>query len=229
MLKETVKHFLRKSSASGLVRTLLRRGSPKDFETSAIYWEERYKSGGTSGAGSYGRLAEFKANTINAFVSNHNINSVIEFGSGDGNQLSLARYPLYIGVDVSESAIIACRERFAEDTSKKFISLADYNGDKAELALSLDVIFHLTEDDSYELYMRTLFDAAERFVIIYSSNKNESGAAKHVRHHEFTDWVKNYRRTFSLISCIQNPFPFDHRLQDRTSYSDFYIFKNNNY
>jgi len=41
------------------------------------YWESRYKSGENSGAGSYGRLAKFKAKIINNFVSNNNINFAI--------------------------------------------------------------------------------------------------------------------------------------------------------
>ena len=32
------------------------------------YWDQRYKKGGNSGAGSYGRLAEFKAEIINKFI-----------------------------------------------------------------------------------------------------------------------------------------------------------------
>ena len=38
------------------------------FPGSASYWELRYRNGGTSGAGSYGRLAEFKAEVLNEFV-----------------------------------------------------------------------------------------------------------------------------------------------------------------
>jgi hypothetical protein len=35
--------------------------------SSANYWERRYADGGTSGSGSYGRLAEFKATFLNAW------------------------------------------------------------------------------------------------------------------------------------------------------------------
>jgi hypothetical protein len=60
------------------------------FASSADYWERRYQKGGTSGAGSYNHLAEFKAEFLNAFVAEHHVASVIEFGSGDGAQLRLA-------------------------------------------------------------------------------------------------------------------------------------------
>ena len=74
------------------------------FRHSAQYWDDRYRLAGNSGAGSYGRLADFKANVLNEFVAREKIASVVEFGCGDGNQLSLSRYPRYTGFDVSEHA-----------------------------------------------------------------------------------------------------------------------------
>ena len=96
------------------------------WTSSAEYWEKRYESGGDSGVGSYNRLAEFKADIINTFVKEHNIKTVIEWGSGDGRQLRLASYPEYIGIDVSPKAVSICKEIFAKDSSKKFFcSLTD--------------------------------------------------------------------------------------------------------
>ena len=37
----------------------------KPFPGSEKYWEKRYIAGGNSGAGSYGKLAEFKAEVLN--------------------------------------------------------------------------------------------------------------------------------------------------------------------
>jgi SAM-dependent methyltransferase len=88
-----------------IIRSILFPGSKR-------YWENRYCQGGNSGAGSYGELAEFKAETLNKFVAENNIHSVIEFGCGDGNQLMLANYPYYTCVDVSPKAIEICRELF---------------------------------------------------------------------------------------------------------------------
>jgi hypothetical protein len=41
--------------------------------TTKTYWEQRYKSGGNSGAGSYGKLASFKGEIINDFAEKHNV------------------------------------------------------------------------------------------------------------------------------------------------------------
>ena len=80
-----------------------------EFKGSEVYWESRYRSGGNSGPGSFGELAGFKADVLNAFICSEGIKSVIEFGCGDGHQLSLARYPRYLGIDVSRFAIARCK------------------------------------------------------------------------------------------------------------------------
>ncbi len=68
---------------------------------------------------------------------------------GDGNQLALARCPIYVGFDVS-STVRMCRARFARDTTKPFATIEEYVGETAELALSLDVVYHLVEDAIYD-------------------------------------------------------------------------------
>ncbi len=86
---------------------------------STAYWDSRYRHGGNSGSGSSGRLAQFKAETINRLVVEHGISSVVEFGCGDGRQLALAEYPDYVGVDVSAEAVRLCSERFVDDPSSR--------------------------------------------------------------------------------------------------------------
>ncbi len=49
---------------------------------SVDYWERNYATGGTSGEGSYGPLADFKARILNSFVAEHDVRSVIELGCG---------------------------------------------------------------------------------------------------------------------------------------------------
>ena len=228
MLKNRIKNTLIGTPLEPIARSIYKQFSQRgklDFTTSSDYWEQRYLDGGNSGAGSYGRLALYKAEVLNDFVAQHEIDSVIEFGSGDGNQLNHAKYPAYTGVDVSKKAVLDCQARFAEDTSKTFVTLAAYEGQKADLALSLDVIYHLVEDATYENYMETLYDAANRFVIVYTSNKNEQHEAEHVRHRRFTDWVDQKRKDFRLTAHLPNRFPFDTKNPDNTSFADFFIFE----
>ncbi|WP_260483667.1 class I SAM-dependent methyltransferase [Sphingomicrobium flavum] len=189
---------------------------------SGDYWENRYRRGGNSGAGSYGRLAMFKAHTLNQFVKENDIQSVIEFGSGDGAQLTHAKYPQYVGIDVSETAIGITRSKFAQDDSKAFYTQLP-DGTTADLTMSLDVIYHLIEDEVFERYMTDLFKASRRFVAIYSSNQDKRLTA-HVRHRRFTDWISTYWPQAQLLKKVENPFPEDKGDQENTSFADFYFY-----
>lgn len=202
------------------------RGATTSFSGSGLYWESRYASGGNSGKGSYGPFAEFKAQVLNDFVAANRIEDVIEFGCGDGNQLLLARYPSYAGFDVSTTSVECCSTLFSHDSSKMFRLVDDYAGEKASLSLSLDVIYHLVEDSVFEEYMNRLFGAAKKFVIIYSSNRDEHGAP-HVRHRRFTPWVRVHQPEFELVDVIENEVSAQAgKSGDRTlwSPSTFYIY-----
>jgi SAM-dependent methyltransferase len=199
---------------------------PKAFPGSENYWEQRYKKGETSGPGSYYFLSEFKANILNDFIHGNNINTVLEFGCGDGNQLKLANYPSYLGFDVSSEAIFRCNNIFINDNNKAFKLMKDYNGETAQLTLSLDVIYHLIEDHNYEHYMETLFNASEKFVIIYSSNTddNSNNSTFHLKHRKFTNWVEIHKPHYKLIKFIPNIYPYKGDCE-KGSFSDFFIFE----
>lgn len=196
------------------------------FIHSSQYWKDRYALNGNSGAGSYGRLAAFKSEVLNDFVTKKEIFSVLELGCGDGNQLMLSNYPSYLGVDVSEHAINLCREKFCGDETKKFIHQSEISNETAELTLSLDVIYHLIEDDVFEKYMEQLFDSAEKFVIVYSCNFFDPDfPAPHVKPRRFTDWVREKRKDFHLIEEIKNRYPWDKKNERETSFADFFIYE----
>ena len=198
------------------------------FPGSRNYWEQRYRRGGLSGSGSYGRLARFKAEFLNEFVAEQSIRSVCELGCGDGNQLSLAAYPSYVGYDVSPTAVRMCEERFRDDRTKRFV-VHDATKDplpteRADLALSLDVIYHLVEDAVFDAYMCHLFGVAERYVIVYSSNEDRPAASPHVRHRRFTDWVESHAPDWTLSAHVPNRFPTSLQDGKETSHADFYVF-----
>jgi hypothetical protein len=147
------------------------------YSDSAHFWEGNYTQGRTSGDGSSGALSDGKSRYLNKLVRERAVRSVVEFGSGDGNQLSMAEYPSYFGLDVSGTAIGLCQRRFKGDPAKSFF-LYDgaYCTDQAgtftaDLALSLDVLDNLTEDAVFEAYLSQLFAAASKIVVIYPTNK----------------------------------------------------------
>lgn len=187
------------------------------FPGSKEYWKKRYDLGGTSGAGSYNQLAEFKANILNRFVEKEGVKSVLEFGCGDGNQVRLFTFPSYTGFDISEKAILRCKSIFARDKKKTFKLMKEYNGEKAQLTLSLDVIYHLIEDEVYHEYMKRLFDSSAQYVIIYSSNTDEQSKVQmnHIKHRKFSDWIEQNRSNWKKIKNISADDTF----------ADFYIYE----
>ncbi|MCX6043993.1 MAG: hypothetical protein NT075_02690 [Chloroflexi bacterium] len=204
------------------IKTLLR--NTKNFLwnqkfNSSTYWEKRYAQGGTSGDGSYGQLAQFKANVINQFVREHAVQSVIEYGCGDGNQLQLFTFPSYLGFDVSPTVIQLCQKRYAGDSSKAFKLISDYQGETAPLTLSLDVLYHLVEEPIYTAYLNRLFASAQAYVIIYSTNFDENSLIRtpHGKHRCFTNWVTQNCADWQLVQRIANQYP-------EASSADFYIY-----
>lgn len=197
---------------------------------SSNYWEQRYAAGRDSGSGSEGRLAEYKANFLNEFVAANNIDSVIEFGCGDGRQLSLAKYNKYIGLDVSETALQMCREKYGDDESKRFVLADTYietiktDTDRADVVLSLDVIYHLVEDAVFEKYIGDLFNAATQWVIIYSSNYDGEQEKKHVLHRKFTDYIGGNIKGWKLHQHVENDYAFQADNSDSTSRADFFVY-----
>jgi cyclopropane fatty-acyl-phospholipid synthase-like methyltransferase len=193
---------------------MINRARNITFPGSALYWEKRYRKNGNSGSGSYGRSAEYKADFLNQFVEEERIQSVIEFGCGDGNQAMQFHFPSYVGLDVSATAIERCKEVCKDDPSKQFfVSDKKETKLKAELVLSLDVVYHLIEKEVYETYMNQLFDAATRFVIIYAWDV-ESDKNYHVKHRKFSEWIKENVPDFRLFNKIKN-----------STFSDFYIYE----
>ncbi len=201
---------------------------PTTFNGSGDYWEHRYASGRNSGVGSYKKFADFKAGIINPFVETNNIQTVIEFGCGDGNQLSLSNYHTYTGFDVSKTAIDFCKRKYVDDASKIFKLANQYNSETADLSLSLDVLYHLVEDNIFSEYMKNLFNASKCYVVIYSSNfdSDPSEWAEHVRHRNFTQWIDKNIPNWTLVERIENEYPYTGNYKTGTP-ADFYIYKSN--
>lgn len=186
----------------------------------ALYWNVRYARGGTSGLGSRGHLGAFKADTLNALAAREGIRSVVDWGCGDGEQAARFRFPRYLGLDVSPDALARCRERCAGDDTKRF-ALVD-EAETAEMALSLDVIYHLIDDAEYAAYMRRLFESASRMVVVYSTDYDKTNAV-HVRHRAFTDWVRENAPGWRLRERIPNRYPPTETVGEGSSCA-FYVY-----
>jgi SAM-dependent methyltransferase len=212
-----------------MIKKIIRHLYLNYFLDSNIYWEQRYKNRGTSGAGSYGRLAVFKAEVINEFLCENDIKTAIEFGCGDGNQLSLINYKEYIGLDVSKESIKLCYNKFKNDITKSFFLYDPFSFIDnqriftADLSLSLDVIYHLLEEEVFEKYMMHLFKSSNKYVIIYSSNYEEL-QNKHERRRRFSDFIDHSFKNWKLEKVIPNKYQYDALNRNETSSADFYFY-----
>lgn len=168
------------------------------------YWEGRYKRGGNSGQGSHDLDSiTFKADYVNELIQNNEVKTVVEVGCGDGNQLRLlSGYEKYVGYDISETIVKKCTNNFSNDDSKEFMT--DVNQlPKSDLALSLDVIYHLVEDDVFTDYMDKVFSLGD-IVCLYTTNAENSSAVSHVKHRNVEKYVADNFNEFELVD--KTPF-----------------------
>lgn len=133
-------------------------------------------------------------------------------------------HPKYIGFDVSETAIISCKKRFRNDKTKTFFLLNEYaDRHTAELVLSLDVIYHLIEENVFEEHINRLFQASVNFVIIYACDF-DGKTNYHVKSRNFTKYIKEKIVGWGLIEHMPNKYPYNKLNPDNTSSADFYIY-----
>ena len=85
-----------------------------------------------------------------------------------------------------------------------------------DLMISLDVIFHLVEDDIFNDHMRQLFNSKSKYVIAYSSDF-DSKRKFHVRHRK---WTNSISKNFILIKKTNTPL--------KGSSANFYLYQNLN-
>lgn len=201
------------------------------FRSSDQYWQDRYRRGGNSGSGSYGLLAQYKADVLNKFVAEKSITSVIELGCGDGNQLTLAKYPRYFGLDISRDAVRRCIYTFAGDDTKGFLCYVPDAFDNkcgmlnADLGISLDVVYHLIENGVYEKYLMDLFQVATKWVVIYTSAQAETSVLPHILHRDVVADVGRMCVGWKLVEKIENPNRYLKFAEEMTSFADFYVFQ----
>jgi len=101
-----------------------------------------------------------------------------------------------------------------------------YANEKAELTLSLHVIYNLVENDVFYTYMERLFDSATKLVVIYSSDIEEQDRyqASHVKHRKFSIWVEKNKPEWELLQHIPNIHPYT-GCNTMGSVAGFYIYK----
>jgi len=193
--------------------------------SSSEYWDARYERGGNSGAGSQGILANYKTSFISNAFLRYQVSFVIDYGCGDGRQLQQLHCSQYMGVDVSPTAIEKCRARYKNRRHWRFCTV-DNLDDLAlpyDAALSLDVIYHLIEDWTFEAHMRALFNSATKVVIIYSSDWEAQANVEHIRHRWFSSWIALNAPHWTIAERHANPYPYRQHDELNTTFASFVV------
>lgn len=152
------------------------------------YWEKRYRAGGFSGAGSRGDEAKDKVELVQRVVNSTQSKSLLDLGCGDGHIASGIIIDRYVGYDPSDSALALCRKAMPD---RQFTSrVYPYTGELFGLIISMDVIFHLVDDEAYHAYLDLLFCGLAPRVLVYATDHDQRGNA-HVLHRHWTPDIPN--------------------------------------
>lgn len=193
-----------------------------------LYWNKRYASGGNSGSGSRGQLAMYKADVINDLIIKHKIHTLLDLGCGDGYQGDMYKVHRYLGYDISEAAIDLCKARYFDRVNASFeVYHPNMPLPIADMAISMDVLFHITDKKRLETYLNDLFGHATKVVVIYAYDYDsvmEDRFSSHYRPIKFTPTIKSQHPEWTLAQSIDNKFNVRNYGTVNGSYSDFYIY-----
>jgi hypothetical protein len=175
------------------------------------YWDNRYNSNGNSGFGSTGVLAEYKARIINDFVKHNQVNTVIEFGCGDGLQLESSSYPRYLGLDVAKSSIKLCQNKFYNDLTKSFMLytpqyFTNHGYLSADLIICLDVLYHIIDENDFRKTLIDIFNAAQKYVILYANLKPQPSSSMHIIYRDISKYLEKFP-DFQVDQVVEQEYP----------------------
>lgn len=141
------------------------------------FWNKKYADGGISGQGSIGKYRTWKWMKIMQMIPD--LREVIDVGCGD---LRFWQHPIarefttrkgftYLGIDISDE-IIARNQEIAPHLD--FVCAPSHLdlGEKAQVVLALDLLFHIMDDGNFEETLEQLCKASKLWIVIYSWRKN---------------------------------------------------------
>lgn len=139
-----------------------------------------------SGTGSRGKLAQFKADFVNKFITENKIESIIDFGCGDLENARLLKVKKYLGIDIVEHAHPSS---VLSDTFETVVSRFDLfeSTEKADLSLCMDVLYHILEDEREYLKntLDKIIESTKKYFIIYAQDSYQSDEILNYRNHLF--------------------------------------------
>lgn len=130
------------------------------------YWDERYKSGGTSGCGSIGELRRWKWKIINQYCPY--LTSIIDIGCGDMSFWEGTAIPRnYTGLDISQEIITRNRKKYPLATFNT-ISSTELLPITSDIVFCFDMLFHIMDKDDYDKTLKNCCAYAKNYIFIYT-------------------------------------------------------------
>lgn len=172
------------------MRWFRRRAADHDEYENRSFWNTRYRSDPDlgSGVGSRGELAARKRALVEQVWTKAGQLALLDVGFGDLNVLDLARFPNYVGVDVSDVAVQNAQSRFPDKTFVRadFAAEPDPKVPDADMVLCLDVLIHQLDGDAYRRMVRRLVSHARSVGLVsgYDRAPDAEHASEITAYHE---------------------------------------------
>lgn len=97
-------------------------------------------------------------------------------------------------------------------------------GIQYEMAMSLDVLYHLIEEGIWMRHIDQLFQTAKRYVVIYAEDCDRDRGV-HMRSRSFSPYIAKIAPDWVLDFKVDNPYPYDGSDYESGSVSDFFIYR----
>ncbi len=147
---------------------------------------------------------------INGLVTSNSLDTVLEFGCGDGNQLSYYSLQNYLGLDVAEKAVELCSEKFADDPSKRFRLIRpgeDVDFGRFDLVMSLEVLMHVVDEGDFLWTLDNIFRHSDNYVVILTplTPLMDFPKGSHEKYRNLFPYLVPYIGEFAVVDVITHP------------------------
>ncbi len=138
-------------------------------------WNVHYRLGGSSGLGSVGLSRSWKWSVIGKHVAR--VDEVVDVGCGDLSFWEGRDCLHYVGIDSSSYIIKKDRLNrpnwsFVESRGERSLAVS------GRVVFCLDVLFHVLDDDVFELIIKNLCAYSSEWIFVHTWYKNRLGDKK---------------------------------------------------
>lgn len=199
---------------------------PANYQGDYDYWFHRHRRGAgrrefeADGRGSAGHLRAYKAAFVNAMARKYDCRTAIDLGCGSAWLYGLTSFDEYTGFDISPSAIWRA---YLEHGCPKNAEFHIFDPERTELrradvAVSLDVVYHITEEVDLWAYLAAMCEAARRLIVVYAADEDPVETdPPHIARRRFVPLIE--KRGWRLAESPENPYADDPDVMSR-----FYVF-----